>query len=64
MLPQEHMLLEGVALCSSRKALKQPSFATDSKDNADYWEQTATSEKNTKHMEVMFLLFLVADTSI
>ena len=36
MLPQEHMFLKGVVLCSSRKALKQPSFATDSKDNVDY----------------------------
>ena len=49
-IPQGHKLLEGVVLCSSRRALKQPSFATDSKGNVNYWEQTATSEKKKHKM--------------
>ena len=36
MLPQEHKFLKGVVLCSSRRASKQPSFATNSKDNVNY----------------------------
>ena len=51
-LPQEHKILKGVALCSSHKALKQPSFATDSAGNVNYSEQTATSENNTLFYEI------------